>query len=132
MIRVLVCALALVALPPAQQPVVRNPRELKAVELLAQRRAGVPPRVRFEWDQVAGAHEYLLRGRWTTPTSWTVQTTDYYVTPKTATSWGGAGQHVQFDVTLPEGHHSWAVVALFGSASVGDFGSPTGVSFELR
>jgi hypothetical protein len=120
------------ALEGAQQPVVRNPRDLKAVELLAQRRPGVPPRVRFEWDQVAGANEYLLRGHWTTPTSWSVQTTDYHVTPKTATSWGGAGQQVRFDVTLPEGHHSWTVVALFGSGGVGDFGRPTAVTFELR
>jgi hypothetical protein len=131
-IRVLVCALAVSVLDGAQQPVVRNPHELKAVELLAQRRPGVPPRVRFDWDQVAGANEYLLRGHWTTPTSWSVHTTDYRVTPKTATTWGGAGQHVQFDVTLPEGHHSWTVVALFGSGGVGDFGRPTAVTFELR
>jgi hypothetical protein len=130
--RALECAIGVTLLAGAQQPVVRNPRELKAVEILAQRRPGVPPRVRFEWDQVAGAREYLLRGHWTTPTSWSVQTTDYHVTPKTATTWGGAGRHVEFDVTLPEGHHSWTVVALFGSASAGDYGSPTAVSFELR
>ena len=116
----------------AQQPAVRNPRQLKAVELLAERRDGVPPRVRFEWDQVAGANEYLLRGRWTTAASWTVRTTDYRVTPRTATAWGGAGEHVKFDVTLPEGHHSWTVVALFGVGRVGDFASPTSVAFELR
>ena len=132
MIRAAALALTMSVLAPAQQPGLRNPRELKAVELLARRRPGVPPRVRFEWDQVAGAHEYLLRGRWTTPTSWAVQTTDYRVTRKTATSWGGAGQQVEFDVTLPEGHHSWVVVALFGTEGVGDFASPTGLSFELR
>jgi len=131
-IRAVVYALGVVLLQRAQQPVMRNPRELKAAELLAQRRPGVPPRVRFEWDQVAGAHEYLLRGQWTTPTSWTVKSTDYHVTPTTATSWGGAGQRVQFDVTLPEGHHSWTVVALFGTSRAGDFGSPTAVTFELR
>jgi hypothetical protein len=125
-------ALVVAALPGAQQPTVRNPHELKAVELLAQRRPGTPPRVRFEWDQVAGAHEYLLRGRWTTSTTWNVQTTDYRVTPRTATTWGRAGQRVQFDVTLPEGHHSWAVVALFGTSRAGDFGRPTAVTFELR
>lgn len=132
MIRAVAFALAVTALQPAQQRAVRNPHELRAVELLARRRPGVPPRVRFEWDQVPGAHEYLLRGRWTTPTSWTLQTTDYRVTRKTATSWGAAGRQVEFDVTLPEGHHSWAVVALFGTDGVGDFASPTGVSFELR
>jgi len=132
MTRGVVCALALMLLPHAQQPDVRNPHELKAVELLVERRGGVPPRVRFEWDQVAGAHEYLLRGHWTTPTSWAVQTTDYHVTAKTATNWGGAGRHVQFDVTLPEGHHSWTVVALFGAGRVGDFATPTAVTFELR
>ena len=132
MIRALLCGIGVAWLAGAQQPVVRNPHALKAVELLTQRRPGVPPRVRFEWDHVAGASEYLLRGHWTTPTSWSVQTTDYHVTPKTATAWGGAGQHVEFDVTLPEGHHSWAVVALFGSGSVGDFASPTAVTFELR
>ncbi|HEY2162674.1 MAG TPA: hypothetical protein VGH04_01730 [Gemmatimonadaceae bacterium] len=132
MIRALVCSMGVTLLAGAQQPVVRNPRELKAVEILAQRRPGVPPRVRFEWDQVAGAHEYLLRGHWTTPTSWSVRASDYHVTPKTATTWGGAGQNVEFDVTLPEGHHSWTVVALFGTSGVGDFASPTAVTFELR
>ena len=128
----LLCVIVASLVGLAQQPRVRNPRELKAIELLGERRSGVLPRVRFEWDQVAGAHEYLLKGRWTSPRSWSVQTTDYQVTPKTATSWGGAGQRVQFDVTLPEGHHSWTVIALFGNGGVGDFANPTNVSFELR
>lgn len=129
MTRAVLSALILAALQPAQQPVVRNPRELRAVELLAQRRTGVPPRVRFEWDQVAGARAYALEGRWTTPPSWTVRAIDYRVTPQTATRW--AGQRVQFEVTLPEGHHSWSVVALFDHGDA-DFGSPAAVSFELR
>lgn len=128
MIRVV--AVALVALLLSGQEVVRNPRQLRAVELLTQRRPGVAPRVRFEWDQVAGAHEYLLTGRWTRPPSWTMQTGDYHVTPQTATSWGA--QRVQFDVSLPDGHHSWTVVALFGAGNVGDFANPTPFSFELH
>lgn len=122
--------LAASVLVPPQQPVIRNPHHLRAVELLAQRRPGVPPRVRFEWDQVTGAREYALTGRWTKPPSWTMQTNDYRVTAQTATSWDA--ERVQFDVTLPEGHHSWKVVALFGAGGVGDFANPTPFSFELR
>lgn len=129
MIRAAVLAL-LVTVVSVQQPVIRNPRRLRAVELLAQRRPGVPPRVRFEWDQVPGAHEYLLTGRWTTPPSWTMRTGDYHVTPQIATSWDA--QRVQFDVSLPEGHHSWTVVALFGAGNEGDLANPTPFSFELR
>lgn len=113
-----------------QQPVVHNPRRLQAVELLAQHQPGVPPRVRFEWDQVQGAREYLLKGRWTTPPSWTLKTSDYHVTQQIATSWDA--RRVRFDVSLPEGHHSWTVVALFGDADAGDFANPTALSFELR
>lgn len=120
--------LFVLALP--QQPVVRNPRRLQAVELLSQHQPGVLPRVRFEWDQVPGAREYLLEGRWTTPPSWTLRTGRYRVTQQIATSWDA--QRVRFDVSLPEGHHSWIVVALFGAAGAGDFENPAAFSFELR
>ena len=129
--RLAVIVLALTLLPSPRQEVMRNPHRLAAVQLLAERRPGVAPRVRFEWDQVSGAHEYLLTGRWTNPPSWTVQTGEYRVTPRIATSWDA--RHVQFDVSLPEGHHSWRVVALFGQrGDAGDFANPTLVSFEIR
>jgi hypothetical protein len=35
-------------------------------------------------------------------------------------------------VSLPEGTHSWSVVALLGPQEHGDFDHPTTVSFEVR
>ena len=130
MMRIGVLAFALALLPAAQQTVIRNPRQLRAMQLLTQRQSGVLPRVRFEWDAVAGAHGYLLSGRWANPLSWTLASGEYRVTRQVATRWDA--QRVQFDVSLPEGHHSWRVVALFGTDDVGDFARPTTYSFELR
>ena len=107
-----------------------NPRRLRAMQLLDRRKAGVPPRVRFEWDPVAGARKYVLTGRWTTPPSWAIQSEEHRVTPQNATVWGS--NRVAFEVSLPEGTHSWSVVALFGPHEHGDFDHPTSVSFDLR
>lgn len=130
MIRVAAAACALALLPAVRQPDIRNPRQLRAVQLLSQRQSGVPPRVRFEWDAVAGAREYVLRGRWSEPPSWTLETREYRITPQVATRW--EARRVQFDLSLPEGHHSWTIVALFGPGEIGDFANPTSFSFELR
>ncbi len=123
-------ALLVAALLGSSQEVVRNPRQLRAVQLLAQRPPGIAPRVRFEWDQVPGAREYLLGGQWANPPSWTMQSREYRVTPQTATRWDA--KQVQFDVSLPEGSHSWKVVALFGRDDRGDFANPTPFSFDVR
>jgi hypothetical protein len=108
----------------------RNPSTLRASQLLERRPPGTLPRVRFEWDQVRGATQYLLSGQWTTPPSWTVQSREHRVTASVATSWGAS--HVSFDVSLPEGSHSWRLVALFGPRDIGDFEHPTTASFDVR
>jgi hypothetical protein len=41
-------------------------------------------------------------------------------------------QRVAFELSIPEGTHSWSVVALFGPSERGDFDHPTSVSFEIR
>lgn len=109
-----------------------NPRQLRAMQLLDRRKVGVPPRVRFEWDPVAGARRYALTGRWTSPPSWTIQSASYGVTSRNATVWGP--RRVAFELSIAEGTgtHSWSVVALFGPDEHGDFAHPTTVSFELR
>jgi len=107
-----------------------GPRQLRAVQLLAARAPGAQPRVQFEWDQVSGAHEYLLSGRWTGTQSWTMQSREFHVTPGNATAWDA--QHVTFAVSLPEGSHSWKVIALFGADDVPDLEQATTVSFDLR
>jgi hypothetical protein len=86
--------------------------------------------VRFEWDQVPGATEYLLSGQWTSGPSWAMQSREFRVTQRAATSW--QPDRVSFDISLPEGSHSWRLVALFGPRDVGDFESPTPVSFDVR
>ena len=118
------------ALTPSSQEVVRNPRYLHAMELLAQRPAGAQPRVRFEWEQVNGAHEYVLTGRWTTAPSWTMHAGEFRVTPRNAVTWDA--RHVLFEVPLPEGSHSWRVVAVIGPRDLSDFENPTLLSFEVR
>jgi len=117
--------------PAAHGKVVpRNPSTLRASQLLDRRVPGTLPRVRFEWDQVRGATQYLLSGRWTTTPSWAVQSREYRVTASVATSWEVG--HVSFDVSLPEGSHSWRLVALFSPRDIGDFERPTTVSFDVR
>lgn len=122
----------------------RNPHELRATELLERHAPGTPSHVRFEWDQVSGAREYLLSGRWTSPPSWAVQTREYRVTARNAASW--TARNVAFETALPEGNHSWGLVALFagrpasrdtGSGGgtpklVGDYANPTTLGFDVR
>ena len=108
----------------------RNPSTLRASQLLQRRVPGSLPRVRFEWDQVRGATQYLLSGQWTAAPSWTVQSREYRVTANIATSWDAT--HASFDVSLPEGSHSWRLVALFGPRDIGDFERPTSTSFDVR
>ena len=107
-----------------------SPRQIRAVQLLTSRAPGVEPRVQFEWDQVSGAREYLLSGRWTGTQSWTMQSREFHVTPGNATAWDA--QHVTFAVSLPEGSHSWKVIALFAADDVPDLENATVVSFDLR
>jgi len=107
-----------------------NPRQLRAMQLLDQRAVGVAARVRFEWDGVAGARRYVLSGRWTSPPSWVIHSATYSVTPRNATAW--ESHRVAFELSLPEGTHSWSVVALFGTDEHGDFAHPTPVTFEVR
>ena len=107
-----------------------NPRQLRALQLLDRRKAGVTPRVRFEWDPVAGARRYALMGRWTSPPSWAIQSEEHRVTPENATAWDS--RRVAFEVSVPEGTHSWSIVALFGPHERGDFDHPTPVSFDIR
>ena len=107
-----------------------NPRQLHALQVLDRRRPGVAARVRFEWDPVPGARRYVLTGHWTRPPSWAVQSQQHRVTPQSAAVW--EARRVAFEVTLPEGFHSWSVVALFGPDEHGDFDHPTSVSFDVR
>ena len=107
-----------------------NPRRLRAMQLLERRKAGVAPRIRFEWDPVVGARRYVLMGRWTSPPSWAIQSEVHRVTPQNATAWDS--RRVAFEVSVPEGTHSWSVVALFGPHEHGDFDHPTPVSFDVR
>ncbi len=120
----------------------RNPHELRATEQLERHAPGTPSHVRFEWDQVSGAREYLLSGRWTSPPSWAVRTREYRVTARNAAAW--TARNVAFETALPEGNHSWGLVALFGRrlASrdtgtgaprlVGDYANPTTLTFDVR
>jgi hypothetical protein len=116
---------------PARSEIVeRNPKRLDAVQLLVQPVSNNSQRVRFEWDQVPGATQYVLSGKWTSVPSWTIHSGEYRVTQKVATSWDD--EKVRFEVTLPAGNHSWEVVALFRSVSSGDFEHPTLRSFEIK
>lgn len=115
---------------PANQQTMRNPQRLRAVQLLDQRAPGTAPRVRFEWDQVRGAMQYVLTGQWTTQTSWAVRSREYRVTRRSATGW--RSERVWFEVSLPVGAHSWRVIAIFGPNDAGDFANPAQLSFQLR
>ncbi|HJU89241.1 MAG TPA: hypothetical protein VJ672_07615 [Gemmatimonadaceae bacterium] len=109
---------------------VRNPTFLRASELLGRQAPGVAPRIRFEWERVPGSRGYVLLGQWTDPQSWAVRSQEYRVTERNASSWEDA--KVTFDVSLPEGTHSWKIVAVFGPNDLGDFEKPAHVSFTLR
>ncbi len=130
--RTVLVAVMLGATMPSQSqgPAVRNPTFLRASELLARRAPGVAPRIRFEWERVPGAREYLLRGQWTDAQSWAVRSSEYRVSERNATSW--ESERVTFDVSLPEGSHSWTLVAMFGPNELGDFESPAHLSFTVR
>lgn len=111
-------------------PTRRNPSTFRATQLLGLRQPGVAPRVRFEWEQVPGAPEYVLTGRWTDAQSWALRSQEYRVTARTATRWEGG--RVTFDVSVPEGNHSWKLVAVFGLHDAGDFANAAHVSFDVR
>jgi hypothetical protein len=114
----------------ASEPEATNPRQLRALQVLDHRTRGAQPRIRFEWDQVSGARQYVLTGRWASPPSWTIRSEQHRITRENATGW--ESHRVTFEVSLPEGYHSWSVVALFGEQERGDFDHPTTVSFDVR
>jgi len=117
---------------PAQaaMPVVRNPQRLRASEILERRQPGAARKVRFEWDHVPSAREYVLTGQWANAVSWAIHSREYRVTPRNATKWDG--RRVAFDASIPEGNHSWKLVAIFGPRDAGDFENPTALSFDVR
>ena len=108
----------------------RNPRKLDAVELLDQRTSNNSIRIRFEWDPVPGATEYILSGKWTSPRAWTLHSEEYRVNKKVALQWNE--DKVSFEATLPAGNHSWQLVAVFRSLASGDWEHPTLKSFEIK
>lgn len=110
--------------------IARRDHPLKAVQLLEYRPVGADVRVRFEWDQVRGAREYWLLGRWTGAVSWTIHTRDYRVTSTTATTW--TGERVTLEVALPQGNHSWRLVAVLGPHDVRAVGDSTPLSFAVK
>jgi hypothetical protein len=110
--------------------VARHEHPLRAVQLLEYRPTGSDARVRFEWDQVSGAREYRLVGRWTGTVSWVVRRREYSVTARTATSW--SPQRVTYEVVLPLGNHSWRLVGLFGPNDARIVGDSTPLSFAVR
>jgi hypothetical protein len=114
----------------SQATAMRNPSFLRAVELLTRSIVGVAPRIRFEWEQVPGCTTYLLVGKWTGAQSWALQSREYRVTARNASTW--KSDQVTFDVSLPEGSHSWKVVSVFGPGDAGDFTAPTQLSFDVR
>lgn len=116
--------------PTVRAATIRNPRALRATELLGRNDTGTSPRIRFEWEQVGKASAYLLAGRWTDGQSWAVRSKEYRVTARNATSW--EVNSVTFDVSLPPGDHSWQVTALFEPDDTGDFEHPARISFDLR
>ena len=137
---VALAALALAGQPPARgaEPqrltrangvVVRGPH-LRAVQVLEQRPIGVAPRVRFEWEQLRGAREYVLQGRWTGAVSWTVQRGEFRVTPRSATRW--TPSRVVFETRLPEGSHSWKLLALLAPNDIREVGEPSLLSFAVK
>lgn len=110
--------------------VARRGHPLKAVQVLEYRPTGADARVRFEWDQLSGAREYRLVGRWTGTVSWAVKSREHAVTARNATSW--TPQRVTFEVPLPLGNHSWRLIAVFGPNDWRLVGDSTPVSFAVK
>jgi hypothetical protein len=110
--------------------IARRDHPLRAAQLLEYRPVGADARVRFEWDQVPGAREYRLVGRWTGAVSWTVRTREYRVTSRTATRWTSQG--VSLEVQLPQGNHSWRLIAVFGPNDLRIVGDSTPLSFAVK
>jgi hypothetical protein len=114
----------------ANASVVRNPPFLRATQVLGPVVPGAGRRVHFEWEPVPGSAEYVLTGRWTDGRSWAMHQSEYRVTTRNASSW--QARRVTFDVSLPEGNHSWKLVALFGPSGAADFESPAQLSFDVK
>lgn len=120
----------LLCLAQAPPPPPRHHKaELQAVQVL-EYSAGASARVRFEWAQVPGAREYRLIGRWTSPVSWAVQTREYSVTSRSATTW--TPERVTLEVPLPQGNHSWRLVAVLGAHDLRSVGDSTPLSFTVK
>ncbi len=123
-------ALALVLTLGSGTAAHRGAPVFRAIALLERRPPGAPPRVRFEWSQRSGAVEYLLSGSWTAPATWTVQTREYRVTRRNATSWDD--RQITFELSLPPGSHSWKLVPVRQPNGSGDPGALTQISFDLQ
>jgi hypothetical protein len=108
----------------------RNPAYLHATEELGPVVVGAGRRVRFEWEPVLGCTQYVLTGQWTDGRSWALHSSEYRVTTRNASSW--QARRVTFDVSLPEGNHSWKLVAVFGPNDAGDFERPAQLSFDVK
>jgi hypothetical protein len=108
----------------------RAPLAFHAVQLLERDRPGLAPHVQFTWEPVEGAREYVLIGHWATALSWTIQSREFRVTPRSATTWGP--HRVSFDAALPQGSHSWSVAALLDSNDLGDIATASPITFDLR
>jgi hypothetical protein len=106
------------------------PLAFHAVQVLEPDRPGLAPHVQFTWEPVEGAREYILIGHWATALSWTVQSREFHVTQRSATTWGP--HRVSFDAALPQGSHSWRVAALVDSNELGDLATATPITFDLR
>lgn len=122
---VLLAAACLLVTVPA-----RNPAFLRATQVLARRQPGEAPRVRFQWERVPGATEYLLKGSWAAGRGWALNSKEYRVTAASATVWGP--ELITYEVSLPAGDHSWTVVALARDPATADFATPARLSFRLE
>lgn len=114
---------------PAAPHAIRNPAWLRAHEVLERREPGHGLRVRFEWEQVAGATSYVLAGRWSDERSWATRSMEVLVTPGTADQW--QDDVVVVELLLVPGTHSWSVVAAT-ERSLGDLANPARHTFEIR
>lgn len=126
--------LSLAQAPPSDSAIsviaIRNPSFLHATEVPAHGSRGAGHHIRFAWEQVPASISYVLAGQWTDNQSWAVRSFEYRITDRNATSW--TRERVTFDVSLPEGSHSWKLVAIFGPGDEGDFENPAHMSFNIR